>query len=261
MSSLQNATSAGTVKVNAARGFNPAVSTDFSQHMPPCPEKNKASSALWLLTAAAMMQEIEEKQTPPQREATNGRTRSVSMPLMFSGQCNDLATRPPTRTAHASSFVMDCSDADGKGVGIKARQVRDMSTVGASVAEDILSRSLAAASTSNTRMIGSLTLEERRAKVQRWLEKRRKQKTSRKETRYKGRRRFAKARPRVRGRFVKIEFLQQMGIYFDNRDGTWLCKNLGRSFVTADEAVVAVENSRKSAAGETPPTSSRAFST
>jgi hypothetical protein len=52
--------------------------------------------------------------------------------------------------------------------------------------------------------IGGLTKEERRAKIDRWLEKRKKRNWSKNKTHYKPRQAFAKQRIRIKGRFVKI---------------------------------------------------------
>ena len=53
--------------------------------------------------------------------------------------------------------------------------------------------------------IGGLTKEERRAKIDRWLEKRKKRNWSKNKTHYKPRQAFAKQRVRIKGRFVKID--------------------------------------------------------
>ena len=56
-----------------------------------------------------------------------------------------------------------------------------------------------------THYIGGLTKEERRAKINRWLEKRKKRNWSKNKTHYKPRQAFAKQRVRIKGRFVKID--------------------------------------------------------
>merc|ERR1719265_2233841 len=60
---------------------------------------------------------------------------------------------------------------------------------------------------SRERMIGPLTATERKAKVQRWMEKRRRQKAGNVRRKYTGRMKFANARPRVNGRFVPMAYM------------------------------------------------------
>jgi hypothetical protein len=93
--------------------------------------------------------------------------------------------------------------------------------------------------------IGSLTISERREKVQKYLIKRRRMLNNlkmKKSYPYKGRTRFANARRRVKGRFVTLEFMQVRGIKFDSEKPGWVCSSLGdKVFRTADAAVKAVD--------------------
>ena len=97
-------------------------------------------------------------------------------------------------------------------------------------------------------MIGPLTRIERKAKVAKYLEKRARMKKNRlegKSHKYQGRTKFANARRRVKGRFVTLEFMNERGIKFDSEKPGWVCSTLdGAVFLTADEAVKAVDASR-----------------
>ena len=100
-------------------------------------------------------------------------------------------------------------------------------------------------------MIGSLTLTERRLKVQAYLAKRTRMLKNRqsrhkyKSHKYQGRTKFANARRRVKGRFVTLEFMNERGIKFDSEKPGWVCSTLDdKVFLTADEAVAAVDASR-----------------
>ena len=98
-------------------------------------------------------------------------------------------------------------------------------------------------------MVGPLTRLERKAKVQKYLLKRARMKKNRLEGKghhwthtYAGRTKFANARRRVKGRFVTLEFMQSRQIKFDSIKPGWVCKTLGgKVFLTADEAVKAVD--------------------
>ena len=101
-------------------------------------------------------------------------------------------------------------------------------------------------------MIGPLTRIQRKAKVQKWIEKRARMKKNRLEGKghkYQGRTKFANARRRVKGRFVTLEFMNERGIKFDSEKPGWVCSTLNnRVFLTADEAVKAVDAQRAAVA-------------
>ena len=102
----------------------------------------------------------------------------------------------------------------------------------------------------DSEIIGTITRGERRRKIQRWLLKRARRRQRPSKARYKGRMRFANARPRVKGRFVKIEFMNKMGLTFDTKKGAWFSLKLQKHFFSADEAVRQVESGSRE--GETP---------
>ena len=110
-------------------------------------------------------------------------------------------------------------------------------------------------------MIGSLTLTERRLKVQAYLVKRtRMLKNRQSKHKYNGRTKFANARRRVKGRFVTLEFMQVRGIKFDSEKPGWVCSTLSNKvFLTSDEAVKAVDaaNGNTTGGGIPPPPTTR----
>ena len=98
--------------------------------------------------------------------------------------------------------------------------------------------------------VGPLTVSQRKHKVDRYLAKRARMLKNRVDGKnrsthqYAGRTKFANARRRVKGRFVTLEFMQKRGIKFDSEKPGWVCSTLnGRVFLTADEAVKAVDKS------------------
>ena len=95
------------------------------------------------------------------------------------------------------------------------------------------------------KMIGAYTATERKALLEKYFKKRERMKKNRLEGKghqYMGRTKFANARPRVKGRFVGIEFMNSRGIKFDSEKPGWVCSTLGgKVFTTADEAVNAVD--------------------
>ena len=94
-------------------------------------------------------------------------------------------------------------------------------------------------------MVGSLTMSERKIKVNKYLVKRARRIKNRlegKSHQYAGRTKFANARRRVKGRFVTLEFMSDKGIKYDSEKTGWVCATLGNKvFPTADEAVRAVD--------------------
>ena len=122
----------------------------------------------------------------------------------------------------------------------------DAASALAAVAAAAAVESLSAPAKIPEEMVGSLTVSERKLKVDAYLKKRARQLTNRLEGKthqYAGRTKFANARRRVKGRFVTLEFMQIRGIKFDSEKPGWVCSSLNDAvFLTADDAVKAVDN-------------------
>ena len=103
----------------------------------------------------------------------------------------------------------------------------------------------AAAQHAKTKTIGAYNMTERKALLNKWFEKRARMKKNRlegKSHQYMGRTKFANARPRVKGRFVPIKFMDDRGIKFISEKSGWVCATLGgKVFASAHDAVEAVD--------------------
>jgi hypothetical protein len=102
-----------------------------------------------------------------------------------------------------------------------------------------------AAQHAENKTVGAYSMTERRALLNKWYTKRARMKKNRlegKSHQYMGRTKFANARPRVKGRFVPIKFMDDRGIKFDSEQSGWVCATLGgKVFATAHDAVQAVD--------------------